>query len=310
MPADDLLPEELRPLVRRQAVFLRHDRLRSDLRDLVPFLQKALATSRPQRGPRAQPGPHSPREPWTPGEAFRDIDAPWCPEMVVVPAGTFMMGSPDSETGRYDDEGPQHRVTISRPFAIGRFPVTFEEYDNFCEATGREQPGDEGWGRGRCPVINVSWDDAQAYVKWLAAATGRPYRLPSEAEWEYACRAGTTTRFSFGNDISGKDANIDGSRTTEVGTYPANAWGLHDMHGNVWEWVEDCWHDSYAGAPEDGSAWLDADGDDFGPRVLRGGSWYYSQDLARAAYRNRYDPFYRSYDFGFRVVCSSPSSGH
>ena len=129
-------------------------------------------------------------------------DAPFAPELVVIPAGEFMMGSTDEEEGAYEDERPQHRVTIGRRSAIGRCPVTFAEYDRFCEAKQREKPEDQGWGRERRPVINVSWQDAQAYITWLSQETGRAYRLPSEAEWEYACRAGTTTRYSFGNAIT------------------------------------------------------------------------------------------------------------
>ena len=176
-----------------------------------------------------------------------------------------MMGSPDSEEGRRSDEGPQHRVRIAQPFAVGRFEVTFDEWDA-CVAgggCGGYRPDDNGWGRGRRPVINVSWDDAKAYVQWLSSRTGKSYRLPSEAEWEYVARAGTTTPFWTGATISTEQANYDGTytygagkkgeyrqRTIPVGSLPANPWGLHEVLGNVWEWVEDCYHDSYAGAPE------------------------------------------------------------
>ena len=309
MPTADLLPEELQPLTRRQAVSLRHDRLRSDLRDLVPVLQKALATPRPQAGPRRQPTPQAPTEP---GKPFRDMDAPWCPEMVVIPAGDFMMGSPETEAGRSGDEGPQHRVTIAHSLAIGKFPVTFDEYDHFCAATAYDKPEDQGWGRGRRPVINVSWDDAKAYCAWLSQVTGKPYRLPSEAEWEYACRAGTTTRYAWGDKVTPEKTNYAESKlgkTTEVGAYPPNPWGLHDMHGNVWEWCEDCWHDTYQGAPDDGRAWGGEDGGNCDWRVLRGGSWDDGQDSGRAAARG-VNPYVRNGSVGFRVVCSSPSSGH
>jgi formylglycine-generating enzyme required for sulfatase activity len=181
-------------------------------------------------------------------------DAPFAPELVVIRAGEFIMGSPVSEEGRFLAglivPGPQHRVSISERFAIGRYPVTFDEYDRFCEAKGQKSPEDEGWGRGRRPAINVSWDDAQAYIAWLSQETGRAYRLPSEAEWEFACRAGTTTRYSIGDAIAPDKANYVVSRlarTREVGAYPANPWSLHDMHGNVWEWVEDDWHINYQG---------------------------------------------------------------
>lgn len=232
-----------------------------------------------------------------PLQVFRDIDAPWCPEMVVIPAGRFVMGSPPNEDERNDEEGPQHFVIISEPFALGRYPVAFNEYDEFAASTGRPPPGDEGWGRGQRPVINVSWDDAQAYVDWLSQRTGKPYRLPSEAEWEYACRAGTTTPFHFGPTISTDQANYDGTgtygagqtgvyrgRTVPVGSFPANAFGLHDMHGTVWEWCADVWHDSYAGAPSDGSAWIEGGEQD--RRVVRGGSWDGLPVILRSAFRN------------------------
>jgi formylglycine-generating enzyme required for sulfatase activity len=219
---------------------------------------------------------------------FRDVDAPWYPELVALPAGDFLMGSPEDEEGCSDDESPQHRVTIGYRFALGRYPVTYDEYDHFCTAAKRKKPGDEGWGRGRRPVINVSWLDAQAYVEWLAKETSKPYRLPSEAEWEYACRAGTTTPFSYGETIITDQANYDSHytygkgaegvyrwrRTTEVGSFAANPWGLYDMHGNVWEWVEDVWHGNYEGAPADGSPWTNVLGKESSShRVLRGGSW-------------------------------------
>ena len=176
-----------------------------------------------------------------PGKTFRDC--PECPEMVVIRAGSFMMGSPTSEPGRWEGEGPQHRVRIPQTFALGKYEVTFAEWDA-CMKTGgcKHRLGDEGWGRGNQPVIDVDWDDAKAYVRWLSQKTGQAYRLPSEAEWEYATRAGTTTAFYFGNDINPRQANYGGNegKTVAVGRYPANAFGLHDVHGNVWEWVEDC----------------------------------------------------------------------
>jgi len=205
----------------------------------------------------------------TPSKTFSDL--PEGPEMVVIPAGRFLMGSPQEELHHWPDEAPQHEVTIGYSFAVGRFPVTFEEWDA-CVADGGcngYRPDDKGWGRGNRPVINVSWDDAQAYVAWLGRKTGHAYRLLTEAEWEYAARAGTTTPFSFGKTMTSAQASCnhddectEGSSTTitwqegttPVGRFPANAFGLHDMHGNVWEWVEDAWHDSYAGGPVDGSA--------------------------------------------------------
>jgi formylglycine-generating enzyme required for sulfatase activity len=236
---------------------------------------------------------------------FRDCAA--CPEMVALPGGTFLMGSSEGEEGRDPDEGPQHRVTIGA-FAIGKHEVTFEQWDACVAAGGCNgyRPDDGGWGRGRRPVINVSWEDTQTYVTWLAEATGKLYRLPSEAEWEYAARAGTTTRYAFGDAITEKDANFGMNRgkTTEVGAYPANPWGLHDMHGNVWEWVEDVWHDSYQGLPADGAAWTNGKGKYSSRlRVYRGGCWYnnYLGNL-RAASRDRGEPDIRGKYLGFRVA--------
>ena len=187
--------------------------------------------------------------------SFADFeDAPFAPEMVVLPAGSFLMGSPDGEAGRRKNEGPQRQLTVAG-FAIGRYPVTFAEYDHFCEATVRKKPDDQNWGRGKMPAINVSWNEAVAYTAWLAEQTGKRYRLPSEAEWEYACRAGTTTAYWWGDDFDAAKANTSEGglgRTTEVGSYPANPWGLFDTLGNVWEWVEDHLHGTYEGAPSDG----------------------------------------------------------
>jgi formylglycine-generating enzyme required for sulfatase activity len=232
-------------------------------------------------------------------------DTPFSPELVVIPAGEFMMGSTGEEDA-YVDERPQHQVTISQRFAIGRYPVTFTEYDRFCDAEGRNKPKDEDWGRGRRPVININWEEASAFVTWLSQETGRSYRLPTEAEWEYACRAGTKTRYSFGEAIAPADANyaISGlNRTIEVGSYRPNRWGLHDMHGNVFEWVEDHWHNNFRGAPTDGSAWLDAGAAmASGLRVLRGGSWYVHPRHCRSANRYRESVFHRTEDVGFRVA--------
>ena len=241
-----------------------------------------------------------------PGRVFRDC--PECPEMVVVPAGSFMMGSAPDEEGRDNDEGPVHRVTIEKPFAVGKYEVMFAEWDA-CVADGGcggHRPGDKGWGRGRRPVINVSWNNAKAYVRWLSDKTGKPYRLLSEAEWEYAARAGTTTRYNWGDDIGRNRANCDGcgsgwdnEQTAPVGSFPANGFGLYDLHGNVWEWVEDCRNPSYAGAPADGSARINGD---CSSHVLRGGSWYNEPKNVRVALRISYATESRSYSHGFRVA--------
>ncbi len=237
------------------------------------------------------------------GEVFRDCAE--CPEMVVVPAGRFLMGC---VSGRdcHDSEFPVHGVEIGS-FALGVYEVTFEEYDRFVQATGRGEPGDEGWGRGNRPVILVSWEDAEAYVAWLSRETGESYRLPSESEWEYAARAGTRTRYSWGSELEDNRANCGdcgsetgGGQTVPAGSFAPNKWGLHDMHGNVWEWVADCWHENYGGAPEDGSAWTS--GGDCRNRVVRGGSWHNDADYIRAGARLRYGAGSWLIVSGFRVA--------
>ena len=277
---------------------------------------------------------------WQAGEVFRDcLD---CPEMVVVPAGSFTMGSPSSEGDRWDDEGPQHRVTISRPFAVGVHEVTVGEFARFVSATGRSM-GDSCWayengewearsgpgwrnpGYGQTdghPVACVSWEDARAYVEWLSRETGAEYRLLSEAEWEYAARAGTVTARYWGEGEAGQCRYANGADeaskrgypdwewpiarcddgavwTAPVGSYEANGFGLHDVLGNVWEWVADCWNDSYAGAPGDGSAWQSGD---CGTRVLRGGSWFDRPGYLRSALHNGYVTGDRDFNVGFRAA--------
>ena len=233
------------------------------------------------------------------GSTFIECDG--CPQMIVIPTGRFYMG--DLTGGGDKDELPVRAVAIETRFAIGRHEVTFDEY-KICVWEGgcSEYPDDEGWGRGDRPVINVSWHDAQGYVAWLSEATGEAYRLPSEAEWEYAARAGTRTPFFTGARISTSQAKFDGGQTMPVGSFDANPWGLFDMHGNVWEWVEDCWHYDYDGAPVDGSAWLEAEGGDCSRRVLRGGSWKdFPRDL-RSANRGRGNSVDRYWNYGFRVA--------
>ena len=235
--------------------------------------------------------------------AFRDCDG--CPEMLPIPAGTFQMGCVSGRGCEYA-ELPVLTVLVP-PFALSKHEVTFEEYERFARDTDRDRPDDEGWGRGRRPVINVSWHDAQAYAAWLSSETGAEYRLPSEAEWEYAARAGSTTVYSWGNEIGGNLANCDGcgsqwdnEMTAPVGSFAANAWGLHDMLGNIEEWVEDCWHGNYAGAPEDGSAWTA--GGDCSERVVRGGRWFNTPSGVRAAWRLSVNAGSRGYFGGFRVA--------
>ena len=247
-----------------------------------------------------------------PGARLRDCEA--CPELVVVPAGSFMMGSPDSEWGRFNNEGPLRQVTITEPFAVGVYEVTFGEWDACVKEGGCNgyQPHGEGWGRGGRPVINVSWDDARAYVDWLSQRTGKRYRLLSESQWEYVARAGTMEPFHTGATISVDQANYDSSytygsgqkgryrgRTVEVGTFLPNAFGLHEVHGNVWEWTQDCWNDDYTGAPTDSHAW---EAGECEQRVLRGGSWGDVPWLLRSADRGKDEPGNRDPKIGFRIA--------
>ena len=247
---------------------------------------------------------------------FRDCDE--CPQMVKVPSGQFMMGAASDEKGAGSDEYPQHPVTIPWPFAISKFEVTFSQWDRCVAAGGCNgyRPDDEGWGRNRQPVINVDWRDVTSYVDWLTRKTGKTYRLLSEAEWEYAARAGTTGPFHFGSSISTDQANYNGTlsyasygsalkgvhrkKTTAVGSFPANAFGLHDMHGNVSERVSDCHHETYHGAPSNGDAWTT--GGDCDRRVVRGGSWSMVSDNLRSAARSPFKAGSRYNHIGFRVA--------
>ena len=209
--------------------------------------------------------------------------------MVVIPAGSFTMGSPANEAGRGSEEGPTHTVSIPASFSVGKYAVTFAEWDA-CVAGGGcngYRPSDEGWGRGKQPVINVSWDDAKSYVSWLSRTTGKSYRLLSESEREYATRAGTTTTYWTGNSITQSQANFNNKKTVSVDSYGPNPFGLYQVHGNVWEWTEDCKHESYNGAPTNGSAWTAGD---CTYRVLRGGSWGNYRGSLRAADRYRVAP--------------------
>lgn len=247
-------------------------------------------------------------------------DCPTCPEMIAVPAGEFTMGSPDGERGRSSNEGPQRTVTFKEPFLIGKFEVTFAQWDA-CAAEGdcKHKPSDEGWGRGKRPVINVSWHDAMQFIAWISRKSGKDYRLPTEAEWEYAARGVTKASephppFSTGATINYKQANYDANftygdgkmgvfrqKTVDAGTFAANAFGLHDMHGNVWEWVQDCYRDNYRDAPLDGSAVISPH---CKLRILRGGSWNYFPALLRSAYRYATAPDVRLDMVGFRIARS------
>jgi len=226
------------------------------------------------------------------------------PEMVVIPEGIFRMGDIHGEGEEY--EKPVHQVNIKHPFALSKYPVTFEDYAVFVKDKDRRQPDDEGRGRGNRPVIDVSWEDAVAYAQWLSSQTGKVYRLSSEAEWEYAARAGTETTYWWGDEIGVNNANCiesgskwSGKQTSPVDFFKANSLGLHDMLGNVWEWIQDNYHENYQGAPEDGSAW---GGGDDSLRVLRGGSWGSRPDGARSANRFRLVSGYRGVNIGFRLA--------
>jgi formylglycine-generating enzyme required for sulfatase activity len=274
------------------------------------------------------------------GDVFRECLG--CPEMVVIPPGAFDMGSPETEKDRLDTEGPQHRATI-KPFALGKFELTVEQFAAFADETKydtgmvcdvwqngqwSERPG-YNWRKPNFPQTSahpapcLSWDDAKAYLAWLSGKTGHTYRLPTEAEWEYSARAGTGTRFHFGDsDVdycrfgNGVDetasSDVPGAKswsalpcrdgfayTAPAGSLAPNAFGLHDTHGNVFEWVEDCWHDDYKGAPADGSAWLSGD---CSQRVQRGGAWGYPREYLRIAVRGRQPQGYRYINAGVRVA--------
>ena len=239
-------------------------------------------------------------------EALTAAVAAVAPEMVMIPAGSFRMGCVSGQDCD-DDELPVHEVTIPEAFAVSKYEVTFAQWDACVlgGGCGGYRPDDEGWGRGTRPVINVFWENAQAYVSWLSSQTGQNYRLLSEAEWEYVARAGSQTAYSWGSDIGSNRANCEGcgsrwddSQTAPVGSFQANAFGVHDMHGNVWEWVEDCWNDRYRRAPSDGSAWLRGNCE---RRVLRGGSWFIIPRNLRSAFR-LWGSAGDRYFLGFRVA--------
>ena len=252
------------------------------------------------------------------GDVFQDCTN--CPEMVLIPSGTFRMGCLSGDDDCYGDELPVHEVSI-QSFALSKHEVTFAQWDT-CVAAGScggYSPIDQDWGRGNRPVISVSWEDAKSFIAWWSEVTGHAYRLPTESEWEYAARAGSVTKYHFGNAESqlcryANHADRDSiwdwrnkacsdphfGETSPVGRYEPNQFGLYDMLGNVWEWVEDCWKDSYAGPPSDGSAWLGGNCDE---RVLRGGSWRADPRNVRSANRFKYNSGARYFnEFGFRVA--------
>lgn len=244
--------------------------------------------------------------------AHADQMQPFVPEMVTIPSGSFMMGSQPNEKYRSRDEDPGHVVTFNRPFAVGKYEVTFAEWD-YCVADGGcngHKPGDNGWGRGNRPVIYVSWEDAHAYIDWLNKKTGQQYRLLTEAEWEYAARAGATTTYYWGNDIGQNNANCrdcgspyGDKQTAPVGSFQPNAFGLHDMLGNVWEWTEDEYHNNYNGAPADGSTW---NTEKTTARVPRGGSWVDTLGNLRASNRGKGNVALRNPFNGFRLARTLP----
>jgi formylglycine-generating enzyme required for sulfatase activity len=235
------------------------------------------------------------------------------PEMVRINPGRFLMGSPEGEEGRDPREGPQHEVVIDYHFEVGKYPVTFREWDSAAQQAPaqpldrelRRNPPDEGWGRGWRPVINISWNDAQGYIRFLNERTGRGYRLLSEAEWEYCCRAGATTAYAFGETLTNRSQGVVFSydRTVEVNRLPPNRWGLASMHGNAWEWCQDVWNHNYAepGRPDDGSPWLSGETT---RRVSRGGSFDSPPEGVRSATRFGSETGSRAGYSGFRIARS------
>jgi formylglycine-generating enzyme required for sulfatase activity len=346
VPSVARLPASIHPLLELQATRLRRDSFDADAKALIDGVQRSIRLARgeavaPARPARATVAPiesyraqgrikvdakhvHGTPEGWfLPGkgktEWFKDLDAG--PEMVVVPAGSFMMGSPESEPEREGwkrgTESPHHKVSIARPFAVGRHSVTRGQFAAFVNNTGYKTNAswrNPGFAQEDShPAVFVSWDDAKAYAAWLMKQSGQSYRLLTETEWEYAARAGTTTPFWWGSSITPSQANYNGNhvyaggggkgeyrkQTVAVESFMPNTWGLFNVHGNVWEWCEDIWHDDYNGAPVDGSAWLL--GGEQGRRVVRGGSWDIDPLNLRSASRYGRDAEVRSGSLGFRL---------
>ncbi|HJV28653.1 MAG TPA: formylglycine-generating enzyme family protein [Aromatoleum sp.] len=269
------------------------------------------AVEKPRPAPTPPPAPEKPR-PASPAPAAAGAagaaalgeskDCPTCPVMVSLPKGEFVMGSNSDDPS----ERPAHPVSIPHPFAIGKFEVTNEQWAACVEASACPKLGGEANAAKNAPVRDVSWDDAQQYVKWLSKTSGKPYRLPTEAEWEFAVRGGTSTRYWWGSQMKTGNANCkdcgDPSRPeapAPVGSFAANPYGLHDMNGSVWEWVSDCWHNSFKGAPADGRSWNE---NDCRVRVIRGGSWRDGADYMTSSTRFKYDASVRHSQNGFRVA--------
>jgi formylglycine-generating enzyme required for sulfatase activity len=332
MPKASQLPEDLKELSVRNGLDVRHASFHADMDKLIRGLKNLPG----QAGSRVLVDAaivHNANGKWfLPGagksEWFKDHEAG--PEMVVVPAGGFMMGSPDNEPEHETSESPQHKVTIAQPFAVARHAITRGQFAAFVSATGHKMEGGATVLKGDqwkndpnaswCapgfsqddshPVVCINWDDAKAYATWLVQITGKRYRLLSEAEREYVTRAGTTTPFWLGSSITHAQANYgrvvytgpkEGQSrrsTVPVGSFEPNPWGLYNVHGNVWEWCEDVWHENYSGAPMDGTAWLQ--GGEAGRRVVRGGSW--SLEDLRAAIRGKSTSDDRATEFGFRLA--------
>jgi formylglycine-generating enzyme required for sulfatase activity len=354
VPGPEQLPDDLKGLTRRNGLDVRHASFHSDMDKLVHGLRGSIAA--PTQGPSTAPLRaeqtradgrikvdakiiHGAPDGWfKPGagktEWFKDYEHG--PEMVVVPPGTFVMGSPDNEPERESiqkgTESPQHEMTIASAFAVGRHAITRGQFAAFVNNTNYKTDGGAhvwtgtGWKLNvkaswrnpgfrqddSHPVVCVSWDDAGAYAAWLSEQSHKTYRFLTEAEWEYAARAGTMTPFWWGSSITPKQANYDGNHayagggtkgeyrkaTVPVGNFEANTWGLFNVHGNVWEWCEDTWHDNYNGAPTNGSTWLQ--GGEAERRVVRGGSWGNKPQLLRSADRAWLDDRY--YHLGFRLA--------
>ena len=257
---------------------------------------KTAPNSQPIATPAATPNT-------TPGKTFKDC--PTCPEMVSISPGQFVMGSAKGDPS----ERPAHRVTLARPFAIGKFEVTVAQWKECVKAGDCKNFPAKADTSDNAPIRDVSWDDAQEYVKWLSGISGQKYRLPTEAEWEYAARGGSTSTYWWGDKVIAGKANCkdcgnnawDRNKPADVGTFDANPYGIYDMNGNVWEWVSDCWHKNYKGAPANGSSW---EQDNCRKRVIRGGSWRNDKSYVHSASRFKYDAYVRYIQNGFRVARS------